>query len=101
MDGLVDELLRLEDAKHKALVQIDPTAYDDCVREQVRALSILPAGDVSFERLLALSQLIQLNKRLLQNLVSTSPWFGFSVNGYSASGSPVAVREGRGVSLEA
>jgi len=35
MDGLVEELLRLESAKHKALVEIDASAYDASVRAQL------------------------------------------------------------------
>ena len=78
MDGLVKELLRLEGAKHKALVEIDPSAYDENVRRQQRLIALkgspaLQAGNV--EQLLALSQLITLNKRLLENLMSSTPWF--------------------------
>lgn len=90
MDGLVRELLRLESAKHKALVEIDASAYDANVREQMRLLAVPrnSADRVSdVERLLSLSQLITLNTRLLQNLVSTSPVFAFSKNGYAANGS--------------
>ena len=36
MDGLVEELLCLESAKHKALIEIDASAYDASVREQLR-----------------------------------------------------------------
>ena len=64
MDGLVEKLLRLEGAKHKALVEIDAFAYDASVRKQMR--------------LLAIPQLITLNTRLLQTLVSTTPWFALS-----------------------
>src|SRR6266516_3371848 len=39
MDGLVEELLRLESAKHKALVEIDAPAYDANVRAQLRLVS--------------------------------------------------------------
>ena len=39
MDGLVEELMRLENAKHKALVLIDAPAYDATVREQMRLLA--------------------------------------------------------------
>ena len=98
MDGLVEELLRLESAKHKALVEIDAPAYDISVREQLRlvAASKGAATEVSsVERLLALSQLITLNTRLLQNLISTSPLFAFNKNGYTAKGrasSPVTSR---------
>jgi hypothetical protein len=89
MDGLVEELLRLEGAKHKALVEIDETAYDATVRAQLRLLSATRNSSVkvsSVERLLALSQLITLNTRLLQNLISTTPWFAFNQNGYTAKG---------------
>jgi hypothetical protein len=89
MDGLVEELLRLESAKHKALIEIDASAYDANVRAQLHLLSASKrtADKVtSVERLLALSQLITLNTRLLQNLVSTTPWFAFNKNGYTAEG---------------
>jgi hypothetical protein len=78
MEGLVEKLLRLEGAKHKALVEINVSAYDASVRKQMRLLAVPrknafdEAGDV--ERLLALSQLITLNARLLQSLVSTTAW---------------------------
>jgi hypothetical protein len=90
MDGLVEELLRLESAKHKALILIDACAYDASVREQLRLVADSkqsPPGAVSnVEQLLALSQLITLNTRLLQNLLSTTPLFAISGNGYTASG---------------
>jgi len=82
MDGLVEKLLRLEGAKHKALVEIDAFAYDASVRKQMRLLAIPrknPSDGVAdVERLLALSQLITLNTRLLQTLVSTTPWFALT-----------------------
>ena len=104
MDGLVEELLRLESAKHKALIEIDASAYDANVREQIRLVSdskrtISQAAPV--ERLLALSQLITLNSRLLQNLVSTTPWFAFSKNGYTAKGRVSIPAIARRVSIEA
>ena len=90
MDGLVEELLRLESAKHKALILIDACAYDASVREQLRLVADSkqsPPRTVSnVEQLLALSQLITLNTRLLQNLLSTTPLFAISGNGYTASG---------------
>ena|ERR1051326_4468457 len=104
MDGLVEELLRLESAKHKALVSIDAPAYDATVREQMRLLaaSKQPLGAVtSLERLLALSQLITLNTRLLQNLISTAPLFGFSESGYTAKGCMPEPTVSRRVRVEA
>jgi hypothetical protein len=104
MDGLVNELLRLESAKHKALVEIDASAYDAHVQTQLRLLSISknsPDSVTNVERLLALSQLITLNTRLLHNLVSTSSLFAFSKNGYTANGRISIPSTSRRVSVEA
>jgi hypothetical protein len=91
MDGLVEQLLRLENAKHKALILIDAPSYDANVREQMRLVaesksSIAPATSpaTSVEQLFALSQLITLNTRLLQNLLATTPLFREA--GYTAKG---------------
>ena len=75
MEGLVQELLRLESAKHKALIEIDALAYDAHVRSQQHILSISreSVGKVTdVEGLLSLSQLITLNKHLLKSLTSTA-----------------------------
>jgi hypothetical protein len=88
MDGLVEQLWRLESAKHRALVSIDAPAYEATVREQMRLLGA-SKGTIrvtNLERLLALSQLITLNTRLFKNLVSSTPVFNFSGNGYAANG---------------
>jgi hypothetical protein len=95
MDGLVEELLRLEKAKHRALVLIDPAAYDAGVRDQMRLIETnakTTRAATNVEGLLALSQLITLNARLLQNLMETTP--AFAMAGYSAAGRrlPPAVR---------
>ena len=104
MDGLVEELLRLESAKHKALVEIDATAYDAHVQTQLRLVSVSRNSSdktTNVERLLALSQLITLNTRLLHNLVSTSPLFAFNKNGYTAKGRAALPAISRRVSVEA
>jgi hypothetical protein len=104
MDGLVAELLRLESAKHKALVEIDAPAYDSHVQTQLRLLSVSRNSNdktTNVERLLALSQLITLNTRLLHNLVSTSPLFAFNKNGYTAKGRASLPAISRRVSVEA
>ena len=104
MDGLVAELLRLESAKHKALVEIDASAYDVHVQTQLRLLSVSRNSTdktTNVERLLALSQLITLNTRLLHNLVSTSPLFAFSKNGYTATGTIAIPAISRRLSVEA
>jgi len=89
MDGLVEELLRLEQEKHNALITIDPPAYDGTVREQMRIIAASKGATRSVsnvERLLALSRLITLNTRLLQNLLSTTPYFALALSGYTAQG---------------
>ena len=104
MDGLVEELLRLESAKHKALVEIDATAYDAHVQTQLRLVSVSRNSSdktTNVERLLALSQLITLNTRLLHNLVSTSPLFAFNKNGYTAKGRVSMPAISRRVAVEA
>jgi hypothetical protein len=78
MDALVEELLRLENSKHTALILIDPAAYDATVQEQMQLLAntketVRTVTNVA--RLLALSQLITLNTRLLHNLMATTPVF--------------------------
>jgi len=103
MDGLVEELLRLESAKHEALVLIDAAAYAVSVREQMRLLAVSrdAAKNLSnFERLLSLSQLITLNTRLLQNLISTNPRFAFNKTGYTAQGTMSAPVVSRRLSIE-
>jgi hypothetical protein len=104
MDGLVEQLLRLESAKHKALIEIDASAYDTHVRTQLRLLSASKKSTdktTSLERLLALSQLITLNTHLLQNLALTSPLFGFSKDGRTAARRVNISARSRRVSVEA
>jgi hypothetical protein len=87
MDGILEELLRLENAKHEALIGIDARAYDENVREQMRIVAGYRQAGASATRvepLLALAQLITLNTRLLQNLLATTPVFeslGYTANG--------------------
>jgi hypothetical protein len=103
MDGLVEELLRLEGAKHTALISIDAPAYDASVREQMQLLAASTDSSrtvTRVERLLALSQLITLNTRLLQNLLLTTPLFDSS-GSYTATGSVSVPVSSRRVSLEA
>src|SRR5215471_5830439 len=89
MDGLVEELLRLESAKHEALILIDAPAYDTSVLEQMRLLPVCKDTRKrvsNLDRLVTLSQLITLNTRLLQNLISINPRFVLNQSGYTAQG---------------
>jgi hypothetical protein len=104
MDGLVEELLRLESTKHKALVSIDAPTYDSSIREQLRLLDAakgsLPKNNGT-EELLRLSQLITVNTRLLQNLLSTTPLVHLNGHYYTAEGRLSAQPTSGRVSVEA
>ena len=92
MDGIVEELLRLEGEKNKALVEANAPAYDTSVRAQLHLLDSTPqdglkaAARKSPEELAALSRLLQHNTALFQNLISTSPVFAMNPSGYKADG---------------
>jgi len=90
MDGIIETLLRLEGAKHKALIDGDAPAYDEHVRSQLHLLDSTPdfraAARQSPHSIAALSKLIQHNTALFLNLLSTSPAFVFSQNGYTSNG---------------
>ena len=94
MEGIFEALLRLEGAKHKALIQTDASAYEEHVRAQLRLLdsaSILPADLETLARkspqtLGTLSRLIRLNAALFANLLTTSSVFALNQNQYTARG---------------
>ena len=91
MDGIVEALLRLEGAKHTALIQSDANAYDEHVRAQLHLLDssagFQDAARKSPQAVLALAKLLRHNTALFMNLVSTSPVFALSRNRYTANGS--------------
>ena len=78
MDGTVEAVLRLDDAKRKALVDFDASAYDDHLRAQLRLLETSTpaaiAAQSSSADILALAKLIRLNSLLYHNPLSISPW---------------------------
>ena len=79
MDGMVEELLRLESAKHRALIACDASSYEEQVQSQLRLLDGAPdlvaAAKESPAQVEILSRLIRLNAALLVNHVSASPVF--------------------------
>jgi hypothetical protein len=88
MDGIVDELLRLEDAKHQALIGLDAAAYDRSVQEQTALLEdsrLSSEARKASDKLLAFSKLASLNISLYQNLFTTTPWLA-QTRGYSGAG---------------
>ena len=64
MDGILEELLRLEDAKHHALLNADEVAYDDYVCEQIR---LLDDPQISTESRWSPSKLLEFSKRVNVN----------------------------------
>jgi hypothetical protein len=89
MDGILDELLRLEDAKHHALVGLDAAEYERTVARQTLLLEDgrLPiAAGKSREKLFALSRLASLNNALYQNLMTTVPWVVTANRSYTENG---------------
>jgi hypothetical protein len=88
MDGIIDELLRLEDAKHQALIGLDPTAYDRSVRQQTVLLDdsrLALEARQGADKLLAFSKLANLNTSLYKNLLTTMPWL-VAQAGYTGTG---------------
>ena len=89
MDGILEELLRLEDAKHHALIHCDSVAYDDCVRAQSTLVDdprIASGARASADKLLAFSKLARINTSLYLNLLSTAPGTASPGGGYTVSG---------------
>ena len=103
MDGIFDELLRLEDAKHHALISLDSEVYADSVQQQVRLIddpgfsTANPAGP---EKLLDFSKLAQRNKILYENLLATAPWIVASSRSYTDQGHVLEPPVARGFSVE-
>jgi hypothetical protein len=88
MDGILDELLRLEDAKHQALIGLDPARYDRSVREQTLLIDdsrLAAEARQGADKLLAFSKLANLNTSLYKNLLTTMPWL-VAQAGYTGTG---------------
>ena len=104
MDGILEELLRLEDVKHHALIDIDPAAYERSVRAQ---LDLADDPRISIEarsgsdKLLAFSKLARLNAGLYQSLLSTAPWLIAANKSYTGHGRIAETSVTRSFSAEA
>ena len=71
MDGILEELLRLEDRKRLALIDLNAALYEDSVREQARLIEDpgISAEARSWpDKLLTFSKLARLNADLYANL---------------------------------
>ena len=103
MDGILEELLRLEDAKHRALISLDSEVYEDSVQKQVRLLddpAISTATRTDTEKLLAFSKLAGSNRILYENILATAPWNVAPIRRYTGQGQIVEPSE-HGFSAEA
>ena len=89
MDGILEELLRLENVKHHALLTVNSEVYEDSVLQQN---SLIDNSGFSAEDrndsadLLVFSKLARLNASLYANLLSTAPWVDMARNAYSDQG---------------
>ena len=90
MNGTGEELLRLEGAKHIALIEGNAPAYDESVRAQLLLLDsssdLESSARTSPEKLAVLSRLIRHNTSLFLNLLSTSAVVAQNCTSYSPSG---------------
>ena len=94
--GIVDQLLELESAKHRALLTCDSSSYEEHVKTQIRLLDTgiasTAAAKESAETLSVLSRLMRLNTVLLLNHFTISPVFaetgGLRPGGYTSAGAP-------------
>jgi|SRR5436190_4334508 len=103
MDGILDELLRLEDAKHHALIGLDSATYDRSVREQAALIEdsrLSSEARKASDKLLAFSKLASLNTNLYQNLLTTTPWLA-NPRAYTGSGHLSTTTAARSFSAEA
>jgi len=90
MDGIVEELLRLEGVKSEALINRNAPVYDESVREQLYLLDSSPnlaeQARLSSESLAKLAKLIRLNTALFLNLASSSAAFQLTQSAYTSTG---------------
>jgi len=103
MDGIIDELLRLEDAKHHALIRLDPAIYDRAVREQTALLQdtrLTAEARKGSDKLVAFSKLASLNSSLYQNLLTITPWVA-NPRAYTGNGQISMTTAPRSFSAEA
>jgi hypothetical protein len=104
MDGILEELLRLENAKHHALLTLNSEVYEDSVQQQ-NSLIDNPGFSVSDRvgsgNLLAFSKLAGINTTLYENLLSTAPWMDVARSYYSGQGYRTDSPAAHGFSVEA
>jgi len=104
MEGILEELLRLENVKHHALLTLNSEVYEGSVSQQNSLIDNtgFSAADKSGSvNLLAFSKLARLNSSLYENLLSTAPWVEMARRSYSDQGIPTDSSTSNGFSVEA
>ena len=89
MDGILEELLRLEGVKNRALIDLDPDVYEDSVQKQIGLINdpgISEAARTGADKLLAISRLSSFNTTLYENLLATAPWILAPSRSYTGEG---------------
>ena len=89
MDGILEELLRLEGVKNRALIDLDAAVYEDSVQKQIGLINdpgISEAAHASRETLVAISKLSHFNTSLYENLLATAPWILAASRSYTGQG---------------
>ena len=89
MDGILEELLRLEGVKNRALIDLDPQVYEDSVQKQIRLINDPGVADTArtgADTLAAISRLNSFNTSLYENLLATAPWILASSRSYTGAG---------------
>jgi len=89
MDGILEELLRLEGVKNRALIELDPAVYEDSVQKQIGLINdpaIPEAARTGTDTLLAISRLNSFNTTLYENLLATAPWILAASRSYTGQG---------------
>jgi hypothetical protein len=90
MAGIVEQLLELETAKHRALLRCDAPVYESHVRAQVELLNaghdLRAAAREVPEQVSILAKLVRLNTALVVNFVSSSPIPLLTLSEYTSAG---------------
>src|SRR5678815_1513489 len=89
MDGILEELLRLEGVKNRALMDLDPQVYEDSVQKQLHLINeprITDAACTGADTLAAISRLNSFNLTLYENLLATAPWILAASRSYTGQG---------------
>ena len=89
MDGILEELLRLEGVKNRALIDLDAQVYEDSVQKQISLINdpgLAGTARTGADTLAAISRLNSFNTSLYENLLATAPWILAASRSYTGAG---------------